>query len=126
MAFFSVWDWNRNAYRVYQTPSPVSVGDDPKSPKPLVTSSIGADPDAQVSVVPSDGRLVGYSHLARGEIRRVSGGLGDDTAPEQRSLWQHPVVTFGAGVFAAFWGAELWDTYVRRRRVHSNKARRRR
>jgi hypothetical protein len=102
MALYSTWDWNRNAYRVYQTPTPVSVGDDPVSPKPSITSALGADPDTQVNVLPSGAKFMGYSHMARGEIRRASNGLGDSTAPEQTPLWKQPLVMFAAGV-AATW-----------------------
>lgn len=104
MALYSVWDWDRNSYRVYQNPRPVSVGDDPVSPKPVVTSALGADPDTQINVVPQDAKFMGYSHVARGEVRRLSGGLGDSAAPEETPFWKQPIVMFAAGAAAA-WAA---------------------
>jgi len=102
MALYSVWDWGHNAYRVYHTPRVVSVGDDPVSPKPSSMSALGADPDTQVHTVPSDAKFIGYSHVAKGEIRRVAGGLGDTTSPEETPFWKQPVVMFAAGA------ATLW------------------
>lgn len=100
MALYSVWDWNRNAYRVYATDSPVSVGDDPKPPKPENISPIGADPDTDVKLLPSGARLLGYEHLPRGEIRRLLNPLaavnGDDGA--EASVWNSPLIMFVAGV----------------------------
>jgi hypothetical protein len=78
MALYSVWDWNRNSYRVYSTTSPVSVGDDPVPPRPTGTHVLGADPDADVKPLPSGVRLIGRSHLPKGEIRRAPRGLGDN------------------------------------------------
>lgn len=126
MALYSVWDWNKNAYRVYQTPGATSVGDDPKSPVPVGLHHLGADPDTQVNQLPRNARFLSYSHVARGEIRRMPGGLGQITsAPEDMPWWQRPVVMFGAGVFAAFWGAELYHEYIElpRRRVRANRRR---
>lgn len=77
MALYSVWDWNRNAYRVYSTRRPVSVGDDPIPPRPSGLSALGADPDEHIKPLPSGARFEGYSHLARGEIRRMPTGMGD-------------------------------------------------
>jgi hypothetical protein len=80
MALYSVWDWDRNAWAVYRDKRPVSVGDDPKAPKPSNVSAIGADPDTQVNLMPSDARFIGYDHMCRGEVRRRSesslSGLG--------------------------------------------------
>lgn len=102
MALYSVWDWDRNAYRVYATDTPVSVGDDPKPPKPANVGPIGADPDTDVKPLPAGARLIGYEHLPRGEIRRllnpVSGVSGDDDAGA--SIWSNPLVMFVAGVAA--------------------------
>jgi len=100
MALYSVWDWNRNAYRVYATNTPVSVGDDPKPPKPLDIGPIGADPDTDVNVLPANAKFVGYDHLARGEIRRpavLDRAVSGDDAPEP-SIWSNPTVMFVAGV----------------------------
>jgi hypothetical protein len=108
MALYSVWDWDRNAYRIFQTPMPVSVGDDPISPKPSGIGGLGADPDTQINVIPSDAKFMGYSHMARGEIRRVSGGLGDTTAPEETPLWKKPIVMFAAGATVAWVAIKVW------------------
>lgn len=70
MAMFSVWDWDKNAWAIYRNRDAVSVGDDPKPPKPVGTSPLGADPDMHVKPLPSNARFAGYSHVARGEIRR--------------------------------------------------------
>ena len=78
MALYSVWDWNRNAYRVYSTRRPVSVGDDPIPPRPTGLSPIGADPDEHIKPLPAGVRFMGYSHLARGELRRMPQGMGDN------------------------------------------------
>jgi len=103
MAFYSVWDWNKNAYRVYATNAPVSVGDDPTPPKPLGIGPIGADPDTDAKPLPAGARFVGYSHMARGEIRRlpnsILGDNGDDGA-SSGSWWSNPFVMFTAGVAA--------------------------
>ncbi|RLB43797.1 MAG: hypothetical protein DRH30_02555 [Deltaproteobacteria bacterium] len=103
MALYSVWDWDRNSWRVYKTSTPVSVGEDAIPPKPSSTSPIGADPDTQVKALPRNATLSGYSHVARGEVRRMSGGLGDagDDGGKTGFRW----MTFGAGaaVASAFW-----------------------
>lgn len=102
MALYSVWDWNRNAYRVYATSTPVSVGDDPKPPKPS-TGPIGADPDTDVKPLPPNAKLVGYEHMPRGEIRRLSSPIaavsGDDDAGQ--SILNDPLIMFVAGVIVA-------------------------
>lgn len=77
MAFYSTWDWNRNSWRVYATKTPVSVGDDPIPPRPRSASPIGADPDTGVKPLPSGAKFIGYSHVCRGEVRRLSRGMGD-------------------------------------------------
>lgn len=79
MALYSTWDWNKNAWRVYRTPETVSVGDDPKPPRPSGLGPLGADPDTGVRPLPSGAKFIGYDHVARGEIRRAVtlGGLGD-------------------------------------------------
>jgi hypothetical protein len=77
MAYYSVWDWNRNSYRIYSTRRPASVGDDPVPPRPDGVGPIGADPDTGVKPLPSGAKFEGYSHLPRGEIRRLAGALGD-------------------------------------------------
>lgn len=70
MALYSVWDWERNTWGIYSTPDHVSVGDDPKPPKPSEVHVIGADPDTQAKPLPPGARFVGYDHMARGEVRR--------------------------------------------------------
>jgi hypothetical protein len=123
MALYSVWDWNRNAYRVYQTPGAASVGDDPKSPVPTGLHHLGADPDTQVNALPRNAKFLSYSHVARGEIRRMPGALGDVTsAPEDRPWWQSPVVMFSAGVGATV----AYLTWGMSSRVRANTGRRRR
>lgn len=80
MALYSVWDWDRNAWAIYRTNTPVSVGDDALPPKPA-TGPIGADPDTQVKALPRGAKFVEYSHVARGEVRRKPkhlADLGDD------------------------------------------------
>lgn len=111
MALYSVWDWDRNAYRVYSTKTPVSVGDDPLPPKPSGLGAIGADPDTHLKPLPSGARFLGYSHLARGELRRMPRGLGDngDDAGAATSTLKKPWFAFGLGAAAAsaYW---LWKT----------------
>ena len=75
MALYSVWDWDRNAWAIYRNAQPVSVGDDPKPPKPLKISPLGADPDTQSNPLPSDAQFVGYDHMCRGEVRVQGGSL---------------------------------------------------
>lgn len=106
MAFYSVWDWSRNAWRIYETPASVSVGDDPVAPKPTPISPIGADPDTQVKPLPSGARLVGYEHLARGEVRREPASLLSGADEAGVPLWKQPLVMFAAGVAAA--SAWVW------------------
>lgn len=114
MAFYSVWDWNRNAWRVYQTPRPVSVGDDPIAPRGR-GSALGLDPDTDVKALPSGARFVGYSHLARGEVRRTSLGLGDagDDAGAAGGTLARPWAMFGLGAAVATGFA--WWIWRRRR-----------
>lgn len=103
MALYSVWDWNRNAYRVYKTPTPVSVGDDPIPPKPLSgISPIGANPDTDIKPLPAGATFVGYDHFAHGEIRRMPNGMTDlgDDAGSSTSWWRQPAVMFAAGAGA--------------------------
>lgn len=124
MALYSVWDWNRNLYRVYTTPTHVSVGDDPVPPKPVGISPIGASPDTGVKPLPPGAKFIGFDHLARGEIRRMPSGLadlGDDAG--SGSFWTQPIVMFGAGAVVATW---VWRTYGRRVRANRRRSRRRR
>lgn len=82
MALYSVWDWDKNAYKIYADSTPVSVGDDPKPPKPTGVGPIGADPDTQIKTLPGGTKFMGYDQMAHGEIRRVGGlplGLDDAT-----------------------------------------------
>jgi len=121
MALYSVWDWNRNVYRVYTTPRHVSVGDDPLPPKPLGISPIGANPDSDVKPLPSGTRFIGYDHFARGEIRRMPSGaldLGDD-AGVGGNFWTQPLVMFAAGA-----GAVVMYYAWKRKRTQRNGRRR--
>lgn len=77
MALFSVWNWDRNAWAVYQNGQTVSVGDDPKPPRPSNVSPLGACPDTQVNPLPPDARFVGFDHACRGEVRRLGDSVGD-------------------------------------------------
>lgn len=122
MALYSVWDWNRNLYRVYTTPTHVSVGDDPVPPKPSIDNPIGASPDTGVKPLPPGAKFIGYEHLPRGEIRRMPSSLvdlGDDAGGG--SGWTQPILMFGAGALTAVWLSRLWG-----RRMRSNKKRSRR
>lgn len=100
MALYSVWDWNRNAWRVYRTSAPVSVGDDP-IPPPGSGNVLGSCPDEDIKPLPGGAKLLGYSHVARGEIRRKPRSmvdLGDDAGqPSASRSWLLP---FAAGVGA--------------------------
>lgn len=102
MALYSVWDWDRNTWAVYRDRRTVSIGDDPKPPKPVV-GPLGADPDTQVKPLPSDASFVGYDHVCRGEVRRrPSGplaGLGIDP-PSSDDLQKYAV---GAAMGVAAW-----------------------
>ena len=75
MALYSVWDWDRNARAVYRDSRTVSVGDDPKPPKPARVSAIGADPDTQLNPLPPGARFVGFDHMCRGEARVRPDGM---------------------------------------------------
>lgn len=114
MALYSVWDWDRNVYRVYKTNSPVSVGDDPIAPKPTGLSAIGADPDTHIKALPSGAKFMGYSHLARGELRRMSHGLGDrgDDAGSSSAPGGGGWKTLALGVVVG--AGVVWFTKVRR------------
>lgn len=108
MALYSTWDWNRNAWRVYSTPRPVSVGDDPLPPRPSGTAALGADPDTHVKALPSGTRFMGYSHVARGEVRRQAGllgGVGDDAGVGGLTGNGWLMFGFGLAAASAFW---LW------------------
>ena len=101
MALYSVWDWDRNAYAIYRTKTPVSVGDDPTPPKASgPTSGLGADPDVGVKPLPRGARRIGYSQVARGEIRRHSrhpADLGDDAGSAGATRWAIPLAA-GIGI----------------------------
>lgn len=104
MALYSVWDWSRNSWRVYSTPKPTSVGDDPTPQRPTNGTALGFDPDRDVPSLPGGAKFVGYSHLARGEVRRVGGGfsvLGDS---DGEPFWKQPIVLVGLGAaLATLW-----------------------
>lgn len=109
MALYSVWDWDKNAWAVYRTSEPVSVGDDPKPPRPMSVSALGADPDTQIKSLPPTARFVGYDHMCRGEVRRRGGmPLGLD-APEASDIPKY-ALGFGLGVGVAYY-------FMRRRRA---------
>lgn len=74
MALYSVWNWDQNAYDVYEDRSPVSIGDDPKPPRPAGVHAIGAVPDRDVKPLPSGARFVSRSVVPKGEIVRKGGG----------------------------------------------------
>lgn len=118
MALYSVWDWDRNSYRVYTTPTHVSVGDDPVPPKPLGVGPIGANPDTDVKPLPSGAKFIGYDHFARGEIRRASSNLLDlgDDAGTGGSLWTQPLVMFVAGAAAVVVFYQVWKKPVKKNR----------
>lgn len=104
MALYSVWDWDRNTWAVYSSQRPVSVGDDPKPPKPSNVSPIGADPDSQMNQLPSDAKFVGYDHMCRGEVRLAGGalaGLGIDM-PDNDDLKKYAVGGL-IGAVIAWW-----------------------
>lgn len=111
MALYSVWDWDRNSWAIYRDARPVSVGDDPKPPRPTNVSPIGADPDTQVNLVPSDARFIGYDHMCRGEVRRrgnsALSGLGIDM-PSSDDLQKYAL--------GALIGASAAYAWYRRRR----------
>jgi len=122
MALYSVWDWNRNAYRVYATSTPVSVGDDPKPPKPVVNSPIGASPDTDIKALPAGAKFLGYDAMARGEIRRAPNGpgdLGDDAGISSAERSSGLAVAFVAGMVSAY----MLSEWYKRRRVRSNRRR---
>lgn len=116
MALYSVWDWNRNSYRVYTTPTPVSVGDDPTPPKPVGISPIGANPDSDVKPLPPGATFIGYDLFARGEIRRAPSSLGDLGDDAGSVWWQQPAVMFVAGVGATVAYYAWWKKRPKRNR----------
>ena len=108
MALFSAWDWDRNAYRVYMTRQMVSIGDDPKPPKPSLRHPLGAVPDVDAKPLPIGAKFMGYSHQARGEIVKLPAGtlgrLGDiaeSVTPDVGKLLLVLLVGVGIGVFVA-------------------------
>lgn len=106
MAFFSTWDWGKNAWRVYQTPDTVSVGDDPKGPKLANVNVLGADPDTQTPPLPPSARFVGYSHLARGEVRRDPSANGALSGLGETPAWVSNPVTWIAVAGLLWFGYE--------------------
>jgi hypothetical protein len=105
MALYSVWDWDRNSWRIYRTKTPVSVGEDALPPKPQGTTALGADPDTHAKPLPAGARFHGYSHVARGEVRRLSSGMGDSGDDAGVTGGMKPFFMFGLGaaVASAFW-----------------------
>lgn len=91
MALYSVWDWNKNLYRVYADAVPVSVGVDPQPPRPRSVPLLGAIPYEHAKVLPSATRFMGLSHVPRGEVVREAAsvrellGLGGE--PGSNSVW---------------------------------------
>lgn len=115
MALFSAWDWNVNQFRVYETPRPASIGDDPEPPRPTKMSILGAVPDKDVKLLPSGASFRGLSTVPVGEIVRdpklkgvaskIFGGGGDGIGGlgETGSAWMAamPLLLVG-GAIAAF------------------------
>lgn len=105
MALYSVWDWNRNAWAIYRTRTPVSVGDDAIPPRPTV-GPIGADPDTQVKPLPRGAKFVEFSHVARGEVRRKPShlaDLGDDAGRSGGGIGGVAMFAAGVAVGSAAW-----------------------
>ena len=105
MALYSVWNWDRNAWAVYQTRAPVSVGDDAFPPRPTKVGPIGADPDTQVKPLPAGARFVEHSHIARGEVRRKPGHLADlgDDAGRGTAGISWGTLLLGAAIASGVW-----------------------
>ncbi len=107
MALFSVWDWDHNSWAIYRNDRPVSVGDDPKPPRPTTMSRLGADPDTQMNPLPSDARFIGYSHVARGEVRRKPSGTMDALGLDMPST--DDVKKYAIGAVGALLAYDLWQ-----------------
>lgn len=106
MALYSVWNWDRNAWAIYRTSVPVSVGDDALPPRPRGVGPIGADPDTQVKPLPLGARFVEFSHVARGEIRRKPGhiaDLGDDAGRSTATGTRWGALALGAALASGVW-----------------------
>ena len=105
MALYSVWDWNKNLYRVYSNATPVSVGVDPQPPRPSGVHLLGAVPYDHAKVLPAGTKALGLSHVPRGEIVRDATsvkellGLGDE--PGNRSAWSTVAIAAG-GVLVGY------------------------
>jgi len=103
MAIYSVWDWNKNLYRTYVTPTPVSVGVDPQPPRPSGVHLLGAVPYDHAKLLPAGARFMGLSHVPRGEIVRDMTsvkdllGLGEEPNGGRRIS---PIVAAVAGAVA--------------------------
>ena len=107
MALYSVWDWDRNAWQIYQTPKPASVGDDPVEHRPKA-SQLGADPDTGVKPLPRGATFLRYDHVPRGEVRRKPQSLtdvGDDAGASSgsRKTWWWLAGGVGIG-----WALSSW------------------
>lgn len=105
MALYSVWDWNKNLYRVHSNATPISVGVDPKPPRPAAPHQLGAVPYEHAKVLPAGTRFMGLSHVPRGEIVREAAsvkellGLGEE--PGEMS-WGRLLLVGVAGAVAGF------------------------
>lgn len=77
MALYSVWDWNKNLYKVYADSRPVSVGVDPQPPRPSNVHLLGAVPYESCKLLPAGTRFIGLSHVPRGEIVRQAGAVNE-------------------------------------------------
>lgn len=92
MALYSVWDWNKNLYRVYADQRPVSVGVDPEPPRPTNVNILGAVPYDAAKTLPVGVKFMGLSHVPRGEIVRDARstlemmGLGNDAGGTSTKL----------------------------------------
>ncbi len=110
MALYSVWDWNKNLYKVYADQRPVSVGVDPQPPRPTNVHLLGAVPYDACKLLPPGTRFMGLSHVPRGEIVREAGnvrelmGLGDsDGGPSLFGTIAIAAASAAAGFIVARW-----------------------
>jgi hypothetical protein len=100
MALYSVWDWNKNLYRVHADTLPVSVGVDPSPPQPTGVHLLGAIPYDHAKVLPPAARFMGLSHVPRGEVVRSATNLkellGLGAEPGSSSVWTFAAIATAA------------------------------